>query len=405
MQRKTIQVSLDGKEIIFETGKIAKQANGSVFLHCGETSVLATACAAQTVNEEIDFFPLRVDYQEKLSSVGKTLGGFIKREGKPSTHEILVSRFIDRTLRPLFEDGYYTEVQVLAYVYSYDGVNIPDVLSICAASAALALSDIPLIKPIGAVRVGYIDGKFIVNPSNDEKKLSKLDLILAGTEDAILMIEGYCDFLTEEQILEAIEYGHKYIKKICHAIHEWQKEIGKPKNLKDIHHLSKEVQEDVSKSVSHLLEKALLIANKKERSDAFGSMQKILQEVFFPKGQEPKYLKKDVQFAFKKLSSDLMRKKILDENLRIDGRKMNEIRPIDIEVGLLGRTHGSALFTRGETQALAVCTLGGETMGQRFENLHGEGTQRFYLQYHFPPFSVGEVGRSGFPGRREIGHG
>jgi polyribonucleotide nucleotidyltransferase len=404
MERKTISVEIEGKEIFFETGKVARQANGSVFVHCNDTSILATACAKKEPLEDVDFLPLRVDYQAKFSSIGKTVSGFIKREGRPNQEDILISRYIDRTLRPLFPEGYYHDVQVFSYVYSFDGQCLPDVLGICAASAALVISDIPLLKPVGAVRVGLIDDNFIVNPTTDEKEKSKLDLVLAGTEDAILMIEGFCDFLTEEEVLAAIEYGHKAIIKICKTLSAWQKEIGKEKNVSKLAKISDEVKEDVSKIAKDPIIAALKIADKQKREEAFEEITKKVHETLLPES-EPKYPKRDVKIAFKKLSSTLMRDLILKDNKRIDGRKTNEIRPIDIEPSFLKRTHGSALFTRGETQAIAVCTLGGETMAQRYEDLHGDSSHRFYLQYFFPPFSVGEVGRSGPPGRREVGHG
>ncbi len=405
MKNEKLSFTLDGKEIVIETGKIARQANGSVLIHAGDTTILATACASKTASDEIDFFPLRVDYQEKFSSVGKTLGGFIKREGRPTIKEILTSRLIDRTIRPLFEDGYYNEVQILTYVYSYDGLSTPDVLAMCGVSAALAISDIPFIKPIGAVRVGMIDDNFIINPNAEEQKRSKLDLVLAGSEDAILMIEGYCDFLTEEQVLEAIDTGHKSIKVICQNIKNWADKIGKEKNKNTIKQIPQKVIDVVSDITAEKVTKAMRIKEKKLREKSFDEINTELNEKLFPENEEPKYSKRDVKLAFKKISSNLMRKMILEENKRIDGRKMNEIRPIEVETQLLGRTHGSALFTRGETQAIAVCTLGGENMAQKYEDLHGEGAHRFYLQYFFPPFSVGEVGRSGPPGRREIGHG
>src|SRR5271155_2770010 len=232
--RKHMTVSVGGRDITFETGKIARQANASVVVRSGETILLTTACAADKASEETDFLPLRVDYQEKFSSTGKTLGGFLKREGRPSEKEILTCRLIDRPLRPMFEDGYFHEIQVLTTLFSYDGIHMPDPLAICAASAALVISDIPLIKPIAGVRVGLIDGQFIVNPTIQEMEKSTLDLILAGTEDAILMIEGYADFLTEEQILEAVDEGHAAIKIICEALLEWQKVVGKPKVRDDL---------------------------------------------------------------------------------------------------------------------------------------------------------------------------
>lgn len=405
MERKTITVNVGGQDIIFETGKIAKQANGAVVVRCGDTMLFTAACAAPEVAAGQDFFPLRVDYQEKFSAAGKTLGGFIKREGRPTERETLVSRLIDRPLRPMFEDGYYNEVQVLSYVWSYDGQNNPEPLAICGASAALVISDIPLIKPIAAVRVGFLDNKFILNPTTDQQKSSKLDLVLAGTDDAILMIEGYCDFLTEEQVLEAIDTGHAGIKKICEALGKWQQQIGKPKKRDTIHKIPQEVLDAVEKIVKPLLDSAIRIKEKQKREEALSSVNDAVKTSLLPEDAEPLFDPQDVAKALKEISSRYMRRMILNENMRSDGRKATDIRMIDIEQGLLPRTHGSSLFTRGETQTVAVCTLGGENMGQRYEDLKGEGLNRFYLQYAFPPFSVGEVGRAGPPGRREIGHG
>lgn len=404
-KKETIEIPVGNKTLILESGKIARQANGSVMLRCNETFVLATACASATASPEIDFLPLRVDYQEKFSSVGRTAGGFIKREGRPAEREILTCRLIDRPLRPMFEDGYYNEIQVLSYVYSYDGLHQPDVLAICASAAALAISDIPLIKPIGAVRVGMIDGRLIINPTTVEMKESKLDLVLAGTEDAVLMIEGFCDFLSEEQVLEAIETGHKAIASFCHHVGQWAKKIGKPKNRSSIRPIPPEVNHAVHASVGALLESALRIGAKQEREKAIAEIKETLIKTLFPEDEKPNHLKVDVLLSFKNLQSSLMRKNVLNERKRIDGRGLKDIRPIEIEQSLLPRVHGSSLFTRGETQTIAICTLGGETAAQRYEDLHGEGLQRFYLQYTFPPFSVGEVGRMGAPGRREIGHG
>lgn len=404
MTPKVKSVSINGRIIRFETGKIARQANGAVMVTCGETMLLATACAAKKPMPETDFMPLRVDYQEKFSSTGKTLGGFIKREGKPSEREILLCRLIDRPLRPMFEDGYVTEVQLLTYVLSYDGIHAPDPLAICAASAALVISDIPLIKPIGAVQVGMIDGNFVVNPTIEEMEKSRLDLMIAGTEDAILMIEGYCDFLTEEQILEAIEEGHTAIKQICEALEEWRKEIGKEKIREHLHVLPKKLVSEIEQLVSSDLEACFRINGKQEREATMGEIHALVLEKFC--GPNPsEYSKMDVMTAFKKVQASIMRHMILNEGKRSDGRACDEVRPIHIDLGLLPRTHGSALFTRGETQAIAVATLGGEQMAQKYEDLDGDNSRRFYLQYFFPPFSVGEVGRFGPPGRREIGHG
>jgi polyribonucleotide nucleotidyltransferase len=405
-KRKSITVSIGGRDISFETGKIARQAAGSVLVRSGETVLLATACSAPPPSEDTDFLPLRVDYQEKFSSSGKTLGGFIKREGRPTEKEVLTSRLIDRPIRPMFPEGYYNEVQLLAYVYSYDGIHSPDPLAICATSASLVLSDIPLLKPIAGVRVGLIDDSFIVNPTVDEQKRSRLDLILAGTEDSILMIEGYANFLTEEQILEAVEEGHQAIGKICQALADWQKEIGKPKNTDNLRLIPAKLSKEIHDFAFDKIEKALRIKEKQVRDENIKAISDELETKFISEdAAASEYKKSEVKAAFKKIRSDLLRKMILNENKRSDGRACDQIRGIDIEMSLLPRTHGSALFTRGETQSLAVCTLGGESMAQRGENLDGELNSRFYLQYSFPPFSVGEVGRMGSPGRREIGHG
>lgn len=405
LQRETITIPVGNKTLKIETGKVARQANGSVMLHCGETVVFASACAAPTASAEIDFFPLRVDYQEKFSSVGRTASGFIKREGRPTEREILTCRLIDRPLRPMFEEGYYNEVQLLAYVFSYDGTHQPDVLAICACSAALVLSDIPLVKPVGAVRMGLINDEFVVNPTVEEMKQSQLDLVLAGTEDAILMIEGFCDFLTEEQVLDAIEMGHKAIGQFCHQLKSWGAKLGKPKKLDTLRKIPRELDTQVHTAAATLLESALRIVSKQEREKVLSEIKETVLKTLSPEGVEPQYNKVDILFSYKNLQSSLMRKMILKEKKRSDGRGLKDIRGIDIEQALLPRTHGSSLFTRGETQALAVCTLGGENTAQRFEDLHGEGNQRFYLQYFFPPYSVGEVGRIGAPGRREVGHG
>ena len=405
LKRETITIPVGNKTIKLETGKVARQANGAVMLYCGDTVVFASACASPNASPDIDFFPLRVDYQEKYSSVGKTASGFIKREGRPAEREILACRLIDRPLRPMFEDGYYNEVQLLSYVWSYDGLHQPDVLAICASSAALVISDIPLVKPVGAVRMGLIEGQLVVNPDTEEMQNSKLDLILAGTEDAILMIEGYCDFLTEEQVLEAIEMGQKAIHDFCHQLNSWREKVGKPKNLTTLRKIPHEVNTAVHSAAATLLSSALRISSKQEREKALTEIKETVINTLLPQGEEQKHSKTDVLLSYKNLQSSLMRKMVLAEKKRIDGRSLTDIRHIDVEQAVLPRTHGSSLFTRGETQALAVCTLGGENTAQRFEDLHGEGSQKFYLQYFFPPFSVGEVGRMGTPGRREIGHG
>lgn len=402
---EALEVEVGGKKLVFETGKMARQANGAVFLKVDDTVIMSTACASKSASEEIDFFPLRVDYQEKFSSTGKTLSGFIKREGRPTQRETLMCRLIDRPIRPLFPKGYFNEVQVITTLYSYDGVNSPDPLALCATSAALLISDIPFTKPIGAVRVGLIDGEFVINPSIEQQTESILDLLLAGTEDAILMIEGYCDFLTEDQIIEAIETGHKSIKTICHALTTWQKKIGKEKTFDTVSAIPAEVFTEIAAIVGTRLKDALLIKEKLPKEVAIAELKKEVVEKLFPENGEARFLSRDVAMAFKQHSSEVMRKSILESNIRSDGRKTDEVRAIAVEQSILPRAHGSSLFTRGETQALAIATIGGNTMGQRFETVQEAGTEKFYLQYAFPPYSVGEVGRMGPAGRREVGHG
>ena len=405
MERHTIEVDIDGKKISFETGKIARQADGAVLVRCNDTVLITTACQSADPIESRSFLPLRVDYQEKFSSAGKTVGGFFKREGRPTQKEVLTCRLIDRPIRPMFMDGYFHEVQILSYVWSYDDSISSAVLAINGASAALTISPIPLIKPLGAVQVGMIDGKFVLNPTGEEQQKSSLDLLIAGTEDAVLMIEGYCDFLTEEQVLEAINEGHRGIKEICHALSDWQQKIGKPKKTDTLVAVPEATKKAVREIADARLQEALKISGKQEREEAMAEIKAAVTSTLLPENGEGEHDACDVEKAFKELSAHHMRTMILDTGKRSDGRATNEVRFIDIEQTLLPRAHGSTLFTRGETQTMAVATLGGSNMAQRFDTLAGEGTERFYLQYSFPPFSVGEVGRVGSPGRREVGHG
>ncbi|MGL4348417.1 MAG: polyribonucleotide nucleotidyltransferase [Chlamydiales bacterium] len=404
MKEHTTTISVAGKSISFSTGKIARQANGAVLLTCGETTILSTICAKRTPSADVDFLPLRVDYQEKFSSAGKTLGGFIKREGRPTERETLLSRLIDRPIRPLFPNGYYNETQILSYVLSYDGIHSPDPLAICAASAAIAISDVPFTKPLAAVQIGLIKDTFVINPTIQEKKVSTLDLILAGTEDSILMIEGYSDFLSEEQVITAMEEGHAAIKEICQGIKEWQSQVGKDKLEVALREPSHELINLIEEKVKNDLVEALQIKDKQKRELALSIIEQDVMVEYAPE-TNPTYCAVDIKISLKKIIGKYLRANILTKNERCDGRNSEEIRPISIDIGILARTHGSVLFTRGETQSISVCTLGGETMAQRFEDLNEGGTQRFYLQYFFPPFSVGEVGRIGAPGRREVGHG
>ncbi|WP_284441866.1 polyribonucleotide nucleotidyltransferase [Chlamydia gallinacea] len=404
MAFETISIPLEeGKTLVFETGKIARQANGAVLVHMQETWVFSSVCAAP-LEEAVDFLPFRVDYQERFSAVGKTLGGFIKREGRPTEKEILISRLIDRSMRPSLPNRLMQDIQILSYVWSYDGVNSPDPLAICGVSAALAISNIPQTNIVAGVRVGRVDNTWIVNPTKAEMDVSTIDLVLSGTENAILMIEGHCDFLTEDEVLAAIEYGHKHIITICRALQQWQTQVGKEKNTQYILPLPEEVQSSVHDLLSEeQLAKLLTIKEKK----AFEAASQELETSLIEKLQKEDaiYTPFNIKSAYKQAKSNYIRSRIFKQGIRADGRTLKEIRPITIETAFLPRTHGSCLFTRGETQTVAVCTLGNEAMAQRYEDLNGEGQSKFYLQYFFPPFSVGEVGRIGSPGRREIGHG
>ena len=404
MEEKTTSAHVQGKEITFKTGKIARQANGAVMVTCGDTHILASACGNKTANPDCDFLPLRVDYQEKFSSAGKTLGGFIKREGRPTESQTLVSRLIDRPIRPMFPAGYFNEVQLLVYVLSYDENHPPEPLAITAASAALVISDIPFPKPLAGVRVGMIGNEFIINPSIAQMKESKLDLLLAGTNDAILMIEGYCDFLTEDQVVEAIDAGHEAIKEITQALSDWQNIAGKEKFVPELTLPEAYILDEIEKEYTERLETIFAIKAKAERESAQKEVENAIKATYL-ECEEPKCKPLAMKIAIKKTFAKILRNKVVREKKRSDGRNPMEIRPISIDTSLLPRTHGDALFTRGETQSIAVCTLGGESMGQRYENLEGDFTRKFYLQYSFPPFSVGECGRAGPPGRREVGHG
>lgn len=405
MTFETLSITLDeGKVLTFETGKIARQANGAVVARSEDTLVFSSVCSAN-LEDAVDFLPLRVDYQEKFSSTGKTLGGFIKREGRPSEREILVSRLIDRSLRPSFPSLLTQDIQVLSYVWSYDGETLPDPLAICGASAALALSDIPQLHVVAGVCIGYIDDQFVINPTTTEMKNSSLKLVLAGTENAVLMIEGHCRFFTEEQVLEAITFGHKHIAHICREITAWAERVGKTKNTQAVLSIPDHVREEVE---AFFMQEASTRLEGIQDTKVLESICKEIEKEALEqlkKEDDTDFSDFNIKVSFKCAKSRYMRKNIKENMVRIDGRSTTTIRPITIEPSYLPRVHGSCLFTRGQTQSMAVCTLGNDTMAQRYEDLNGEGSSRFYLQYSFPPFSVGEVGRIGSPGRREIGHG
>jgi len=394
------EVELDGKKIILETGKIARQADGAIIATCGETVVIATAVGAKKVNPDVDYFPLQVNYQEKYYAAGKIPGGYFKREARPTEAETLISRLIDRPIRPLFPEEFRNEVQVLPTVLSYDGVNEPDVLSIIACSAALAISGMPFQGPVGASRVGYIDEKFVLNPSKEEIETSKLDLVVAGTKDAVLMVESEASGLSEKIMLDAVKFGHEKFVPVIEAIEKLVKDCGKEQWVVEKKDLS-ELEKKISDSFSADLTAAFAIRDKQKRSTLIDEITTKCKEMF--EGDET-YSDLDVSMMLKKIEKKIVRTDILKNKSRIDGRSLTDVRQIDCQVGVLPRTHGSALFTRGETQALVTLTLGTSEDEQRVESLDGLKRNRFMLHYNFPPFSVGETGRIG-TGRREIGHG
>ena len=394
------EVEVDGKTIILETGKIARQADGAIIATCGETVVIATAVGAKRVNPDVDYFPLQVSYQEKYYAAGKIPGGYFKREARPTEAETLISRLIDRPIRPLFPEEFRNEVQVLPTVISYDGVNEPDVLAIIACSAALAISGMPFQGPVGASRVGYIDNKFVYNPTKEEIEKSNLNLVVAGTKDAVLMVESETSGLSEKVMLDAVKFGHEKFVPVIAAIEALVKDCGKEQWIVEKKDLS-ELEKKVSDTFKADLTAAFAIRDKQERSTLLGQITTKCKDMF---KEDDAYSDLDVSMMLKKVEKKIVRTDILKNKSRIDGRSLSDVRQIDCQVGVLPRTHGSALFTRGETQALVVLTLGTSEDEQRVESLDGLKRNRFMLHYNFPPFSVGETGRIG-TGRREIGHG
>ncbi len=394
------EVIVDGKKIILETGKIARQADGAVIATCGETVVIATVVGAKEVNPEVDYFPLQVSYQEKYYAAGKIPGGYFKREARPTESETLISRLIDRPIRPLFPEEFRNEVQVLPTVLSYDGVNEPDILSIIACSAALAISGMPFQGPVGASRVGYIDEKYVINPSKEEIEKSQLDLVVAGTKNAVLMVESEASGLSEKVMLDAVKFGHEKFVPVIETIEKLAKDCGKEKWVVEKKDLS-ELEKKISGSFNADLKKAFAIKDKQKRSNLISDITTKCKKMF---EDDEAYSELDVSMMLKKVEKKIVRTDILKNKSRIDGRSLTDVRQIDCQVGVLPRTHGSALFTRGETQALVTLTLGTSEDEQRVESLDGLKRNRFMLHYNFPPFSVGEVGRIG-TGRREIGHG
>jgi polyribonucleotide nucleotidyltransferase len=400
-----VQLDWGGRKLTLETGRLARQADGAVFASYGDTTVIATVVAAKQPKEGIDFLPLTCNYQEKYYAAGRIPGGYFKREARPTEKETLVSRLIDRPVRPLFADGWRCDTQVIVTVLSHDLENDPDIVAMAAASAALTLSGVPFMGPIGAARVGFINNEYVLNPQIDEMTESQLDLVVAGTADAVLMVESEAKELSEDIMLGAVMFGHRHFQPVIDAIIKLAEKAAKePRelNVADNSGLQKEMLELVEKE----LRAAYAIPDKMERHKAVDTAKERVMGHFLPPGVEnPKYPKLAVADVFKELEAKIVRWNILDTGNRIDGRDVKTVRPIVCEVGVLPRTHGSALFTRGETQALVVSTLGTGEDEQYIDALQGTYKESFLLHYNFPPFSVGETGRLGAPGRREIGHG
>ncbi|KAL7225733.1 hypothetical protein ACSBR1_020986 [Camellia fascicularis] len=452
-QPYSVKIPFGDRHILVETGHMGRQASAAVTVTDGETIVYTSVCLADVPSEPSDFFPLSVHYQERFSAAGRTSGGFFKREGRTKDHEVLICRLIDRPLRPTMLKGFYHETQVLSWVLSYDGLHPPDSLAVTAAGIAVALSEVPHSKTIAGVRVGLVNDKFIVNPTTKEMEDSELDLLLAGTDSAILMIEGYCNFLPEEKLLQAVEVGQDAVRAICNEVDALVKSCGKPKMVDAIKFPPPELYRHVEEIAGDELVEVLQIKNKIPRRKALSSLEERVLTIFTEKGYVSKdeafgapetvpdlfeddeedeevvvdgevdegdvhikpvsrkstpllFSEVDVKLVFKEVTSKFLRKRIVEGGKRSDGRTPFNIRLINSQCGLLPRAHGSALFTRGETQSLAVITLGDKQMAQRIDNLEGaDEFKRFYLQYTFPPSCVGEVGRMGAPSRREIGHG
>src|SRR5213595_3709511 len=405
MMKHEISVDLaGGKKISFETGNLAKQAHGSAVVRIGDNVVLATAVANPEPREGIDFFPLTVDYREYTYAGGRIPGGFIKREGRPSEREILTSRQIDRPVRPLFPEGFRCETQVIAFVLSADTENDPDVAGINGASAALALSDIPFNVPIGAVRVGLVNGQFIINPSYSEMRESLLNIMVVGTSEGIVMIESGAKEVKEETVVDAIEFAHTEIKKICAGINDLRKKAGKPKREVTAPEFDERYYNDLKKKIGADLTDRL-DTQKHPKAESYALVKELKKELQATLPEDDDEAAAKLKTYYETLRERIFREAVINQKRRPDGRAFDQIRDIWIEVGVLPRTHGSAIFTRGETQALVTTTLGTSDDMQRLEAFEGEAKKRFMLHYNFPPFSVGEVAFLRGAGRREIGHG
>jgi len=401
MELKQVSIKCGRQDVLIETGKIAKQANGAVVVSCGGTVVLVTACMSKRTKESLGFFPLTVEYQEKTYAAGRIPGGFFKREGRPSESEILAARLIDRPIRPLFSKGITNEVQVIAIVLSSDGENDPDVLAVNGASAALSISDIPFNGPIGAVRVGYIDNGFVINPTYAEIAKSSLDLVVAANKSGVMMIESKLKEVPEDLVLEALRFGFTNIQGIIQAQDNFVKQVGKEKAVLEYKKIDEKLYTTVESLAKDRLSEICLLSGKEQREEAVSILAKELDEKLT--GED--YESQDIRAALEEVEKRSVRNYILEKGVRVDNRGPYDIRPITCEIGVLPRTHGSGLFTRGQTQSLAVTTLGSSADEQLVEALEGETSKSFMLHYSFPPFSVGETAPLRGPGRREIGHG
>lgn len=399
---ETEELRIGEETLIFETGKLARQANGAVLVRYGGTAVLATACTSRR-ETSLDYLPLTINYTEKYYAAGKIPGGFFKREGRPSDKEILVSRLIDRPLRPLFPKNFRKEIQVIPTTMSTDQIHPPDILAMNGASLALGISDIPLQKLVGAVRVGLVDGRYMVNPTFTQKDQGTLDLIIAGTEDAIVMVEGSAREVSEEELLEGMSFAEEHIHRIIEAQKRLVSRVGRPKMAVPQESVDEGLKQKVRALITPRYRKACFVPGKLERQKAMDEATDLVVEQLAQEyGEE---LPGAVYETMEEVEREIVRESILKDNRRVDGRSGSDIRPIDIEVDIFPRTHGSAVFTRGETQSIAITSLGTVTDEQRYDNIEGEGTKTFMLHYNFPPFSVGEVSMRLGPGRREIGHG
>src|SRR6201982_2517369 len=403
MQQK-VTAQIGANQISIETGKIARLADGAVVVSCGDTMVMAGAVSSTVIKEGQDYFPLTVDYREKAAAAGKFPGGYFKREGRPTEKETLTSRMIDRPLRPLFPQGYFYDTQIISILLSADGQNDPDILAMNGASAALSVSDIPFAGPIGAVRVGRVNGQFVANPTHDERAQSDLDLVYVGTENDVIMIEGSAKEMPEAEFTKALEFAHGYAREMIQAQKDLASRVGKPKRDVQLLQMNQEMVDIARQVAGDRLEPALRTEGKSARAKAIDALREEVKAAILQKFPEADSVGGSQAFDF--LAKKTSRAGTLEKQHRVDGRGYNDLRPIACEVGVLPRAHGSAIFQRGETQALALATLAPIEEAQMIDAYGGgEQSKRFILHYNFPPFSVGETGRTGAPGRREIGHG